>query len=38
MQDMNEEFNKDIEILKKNQIEILQVKNSVRQIKTQHHQ
>jgi hypothetical protein len=30
-----EEFNKDIEILKKNQTEILEMKSSISQIKTQ---
>jgi hypothetical protein len=29
MQDMKEEFNKDIEILKTNQIEILEMKSSI---------
>jgi hypothetical protein len=32
---MKEEFNKDIEILKKNQLEILEAKSSTSQIKTQ---
>jgi hypothetical protein len=32
---MKEEFNKDAEILKKNQIEILKMKSSISQIKTQ---
>jgi hypothetical protein len=35
MQYIKEEFNKGIEILKKNQIEILEVKSSIIQIKDQ---
>jgi hypothetical protein len=34
-QDVSEELNKDNEILKKNQIEILERKSSITQIKTQ---
>jgi hypothetical protein len=34
MQDMKEEFDKDIEILKKNQIDILKMKSSISHIKT----
>jgi peptidoglycan hydrolase CwlO-like protein len=33
VQDMKEEFNKDKEILKKNQTEILEMKSSISQIK-----
>jgi hypothetical protein len=35
MQKMEEEFNKDIEILKKKKAEILEMKSSISQIKTQ---
>jgi hypothetical protein len=34
MQDMKDEVNEDIETLKKNQIEILEINNSISQIKT----
>lgn len=33
IQDMNEHFNKEIEMLKKNQIETLEIKSSINQIK-----
>jgi hypothetical protein len=33
MQDMKKEFNKDMEILKKNPIEFLEIKSSISQIK-----